>query len=429
MSKRVAFVKKATSRDGKEETSFVKGPALLDKTGQSLEAAAFPPKHHMRHRTVLGPIHDVAHRDKTHSMGEEEMMTVLGETKHDKTDEHIHKLQKFLHGLELPGGLRPRPLTKLDHTYTNVDTDTLIIHELCGLPGKLCLTRGQTLKYFGEKGRDNFYERFKFMQNQRNICVSEAEASSELYFSNELNLIDHACMDYPFAPIRPERLTRKADHLALIEEKIKRLDGITASKDEFELAVKEREEKFQRELKARAKLSGVSKLDPSRKLYKSIKEDFDCEVQSLRSKLDNTVSELRHDNDDEFSVADSIATTAFVNTIEMDSLLQKTESDEQLTNSIVESSTKGLPLSPRSTYIDGCIRQQINPRPSLLLRKTLTKEVVFHTFYCNIYRSDTKYIFNFAFLKNSFTCITAPWEIKWGLFFQTVSAAYLLFNR
>lgn len=35
----------------------------------------------------------------------------------------------------------------------------------------------------------------------------------------------------------------------------------------------------------------------------------------------------------------------------------------------------GVPLSPRSRYIDSCIRKRLNPRASLILRKHFTKQI------------------------------------------------------
>ena len=116
----------------------------------------------------------------------------------------------------------------------------------------------------------------------------------------------------------------------------------------------------------------MSSIDPSKKLLKSIKEQHAKEKEELKSNYDKIMKNLKIDNDDEYSIADSMFSSAFVNTPGM-----KDFSSSQQGGSSDEDSMEGggLPLSPRTKYIDGCIRQNLNPRSSLILRKTLTKEV------------------------------------------------------
>jgi hypothetical protein len=81
----------------------------------------------------------------------------------------------------LPQGLQCRPIT------APADLESFSIeNRLLGLPGGLSITASQSKKYFGVKGRENFFDRHHWLQRQRNIIVSNAgENISSLLFSNE----------------------------------------------------------------------------------------------------------------------------------------------------------------------------------------------------------------------------------------------------
>jgi len=78
-------------------------------------------------------------------------------------------------------------------------------HDLSGLPGKLDLTRSQTQKYFGDISKEHFYKRYNWVHQQRQISFTDTKRLSEptpdLLFDNELEILDHACLNYPFAPV------------------------------------------------------------------------------------------------------------------------------------------------------------------------------------------------------------------------------------
>jgi len=58
----------------------------------------------------------------------------------------------------------------------------------------------------------------------------------------------------------------------------------------------------------------MSSIDPSKKLLKSIKEQHAKEKEELKSNYDKIMKNLKIDNDDEYSIADSMFSSAFVNT-------------------------------------------------------------------------------------------------------------------
>ena len=171
--------------------------------------------------------------------------------------------------------------------------------------------------------------------------------------------------------VRPERIDRKQHHLTHISNKLDQLDQRLKAEQDYKKELKLKEDYHTKEYTKYTK--NMSSIDPSKKLLKSIKEQHAKEKEDLKSNFDKIMKNLKIDNDDEYSIADSMFSSAFVNTPGMKdfSLSQQGGINDE------EDSMEGggLPLSPRTKYIDGCIRQNLNPRSSLILRKTLTKEV------------------------------------------------------
>ena len=60
-------------------------------------------------------------------------------------------------------------------------------------------------KYFGDISKEHFYKRYNWVHQQRQISFTDTKRLSEptpdLLFDNELELLDHACLNYPFAPV------------------------------------------------------------------------------------------------------------------------------------------------------------------------------------------------------------------------------------
>jgi len=172
-----------------------------------------------------------------------------------------------------------------------------------------------------------------------------------------LEEIDHGSISYPFAPVRPERLSRKKDHLAYITEKLERLDEKVKTEEELAKAIEERKERHDRELSSYP-VKGSSKL--ATKLRITMLDEHKSEIECLKQSYGIKIESLQQDNEDEFSVADSLNPSAFVNSAAMPATTLGLPVDTELPS---------LPLSPRTTYLDSCIRHGLNPRSSLILRK------------------------------------------------------------
>jgi hypothetical protein len=183
------------------------------------------------------------------ALSTESALELVGESQHhiNETEILFHKHTETMKGLKLPGGLRVRPLTGLDHIITHAETDTLIAHELAGLPGRMELTRGTTVKYFGEKGRENFYKRMNWVHKQRQNAFTKKDQLDapvdELFFDNELDTLEHASINYPFAPVRPDRLARSKVHEEFIKDKLGRIDSVAKSEEDFKHELEVCEEK------------------------------------------------------------------------------------------------------------------------------------------------------------------------------------------
>lgn len=133
-------------------------------------------------------------------------------------EEHLH--EAFLHqleagtdtlrGMHLPHGLHQMPiLTEAEAKERGITpTEAQLMQGLLGLPGKLELTRLQTEKYFGEDGRQRFFDRSRWLTRQVDITASQSAQLEEvdaLVFNNERDERGHmAGLDFPFAPVRPE---------------------------------------------------------------------------------------------------------------------------------------------------------------------------------------------------------------------------------
>ena len=236
---------------------------------------------------------------------------------------------------------------------------------------------------------------------------------SELVFDNEINNISHAALTQPFAPVRPDRQARKFEHLNRIEKKLSDIDEKNKTIENFDRIMRERNEKRDRALeKLKKNITNDKNLD--RKLKKRVMDDYHEDISQMEMLHHRRLEELDHDDDD-YSVADSLVTTTFLDIGEMtrtmellapsddakegkasyselgedpaechsdvkddaenDSMLDQEEdqSDAESESDDGEERASGLALSPRTKYIDGCIRNHINPRPSLILRKVRPK--------------------------------------------------------
>ena len=397
-----AFLKKKTAEEAKATPGIEGGLLRKNPLGNSDEQGSSHPEGFSTIKDV-DPLHDLRvhehdlrlEKDGSYSHAgagmfstantDQDDLGAIGESVHatDAGEVIHHKRVPTLSGLPLPGGLRPMPIGSIDKIMEDADTDTFIAHKLAGLPGKMQLDRSQTRKYFGNASRDEFFKRFQWMNKQRDKTFKNSEdkcnAIEELIFDNEMNHINHASVSYAFAPVRPERLARKGDHVNYINSKLAKLDGKNKAVENFEQQMKERNEKLKRsETKLKKNITGDPKLD--RKLLAKVHDDYQHDVNTITQEYENKMLELAAE-DDVFSVADSQVTSTFIDTNEISRLRIENHKGYENEDGQIDihddrdKESMGLSVSPRTMYIDGCIRSNLNPRPSLILRKTLTKEM------------------------------------------------------
>ncbi len=104
--------------------------------------------------------------------------------------------------LNIPLGLTHRELS-IDHEKGEI-IDTILSprEKVLGLPGNLKLSLKDMNKYFGVHAKNQFYDRYQWVNKQRSINnLSNNEALSGLLFDNEEDLIDDKAT-VPFAPVR-----------------------------------------------------------------------------------------------------------------------------------------------------------------------------------------------------------------------------------
>lgn len=94
---------------------------------------------------------------------------------------------------DYPSGLFPRPLVHEHGPY-----DVSLSSKLLGLPGNLSLTESTTNKYFGQNARDNFFDRYQYIANQRN----KSENLDDCLFDKTIVTDNNSTM--PFGPVRVE---------------------------------------------------------------------------------------------------------------------------------------------------------------------------------------------------------------------------------
>ena len=168
-------------------------------------------------------------------------------------------------------------------------------------------------KYFGNLARDRFFDRYKWMARVKDDLTSDCDLMENTMFDSSVAKV----MDFPFAVRRPD---------------------IEDHHDEF--------------------------------------EDYDLEPPPDTSDAEKSsvFNYTLRDGDDAYSAAaDCFGDgTAGVSSapppIHNDSLVASTSSPFSQFTSIT-------PTSPRSRYIVGCMREQLNPRASLILRRRLNSEL------------------------------------------------------
>lgn len=100
-----------------------------------------------------------------------------------------------------PKGSKGSPF-KLGHQDPELNEEFSVKDRLLGLPGRLGLTPAITNKYFGENARSQFYERYHYVKNQKEIQqTSSKDCTTSMIFDYEEKLLDNNT-NMPFQPSR-----------------------------------------------------------------------------------------------------------------------------------------------------------------------------------------------------------------------------------
>ena len=254
------------------------------------------------------------------------------------------------------GGLAHRPLQNLkdidiDHvmiTSSVRDAESLkdylppsdveLDDRLKGLPGNLKLSPAETRKYFGNRARHKFMERTSFIMNQRKITnASSTVVTEKLYYNNETNNVNDS---HPFSPP-----TRKALKLRNITTASANSSVRSTALSSLTLSVRNNQIDNNEINNLDVNDEDIT-LDGS---YNDPTEYFDFDDEENEDEM-----QLEKDNED---YEDDIENLTLTGKLINDGL------------DITE------PVSPRTKYIEGCLREKLNPRASLVIRKKLTKKL------------------------------------------------------
>ena len=182
-------------------------------------------------------------------------------------------------------------------------------------------------RYFGADARVMFYDRLRFLNHQRSLtCTDYDEELDELLFDNED--LDKDNNDYPFAENKAAWREREKQEEAAAERKKEEIEEETEKKEE--------EEKEEEAIDAEKK-----------------KDEENGESKTGTPKSSPPKAPEMKDEADGFK--------EFVNKYD----LEFPDPEQSI----------HIPLSPRSRFISGCIRERMNPRASLILRKRLGKSI------------------------------------------------------
>lgn len=122
-----------------------------------------------------------------------------------RTDfQRVFSPKVHLDELTMPQGLKFRPLVpSADVAHDHVQA------QLWGLPGALKMDYATSQKYFGSSARDRFFDRYKWMDHQREITLKHPQAEfTQLYFEKEK--ADPSAQQ-AFAPVRPQHQAHAED--------------------------------------------------------------------------------------------------------------------------------------------------------------------------------------------------------------------------
>ncbi len=251
--------------------------------------------------------------------------------------------------LNIPLGLHHRELD-IDHEKGEIIETALSPREkVLGLPGNLKLSLKETNKYFGVNAKNQFYDRYQWINRQRRITnLSSSEGVPSLYFDNEEDLIDDKAT-VPFAPVREN--TRYTTLPSVISS-----SSIT--------------------IESRNITDKPTMRYNKQTIHNPVKMTFDNDKSA-------TPACVAAPDGDETYLLDSVLPTKN-NTKSPGSVDEDVDdNDSKVSNSTSYSLafqahlaeielSKAVPATPRTKYLDECCKENLFPR-SFLIRKNLTK--------------------------------------------------------
>ena len=327
-------------------------------------------------------------------------------------DENVLKLPDEL--IDFRKNLKTPPQTR---------TQLCISKSLEGLPGRLDLNPVITKKYFGQKARTHFFDRYKWIDQQMQITqLDKAQETKEFFFNGEVEApaIDNT---YAFAPQRPE-----------LNDISKQLNYGEADDNDDNISDDENEDLVDSEQLLQDTISVYKNMSLSGKVQLPSEIEISHRIGtaggSIRhDSIASSVSSLQDSELDELEFLDSLGIlpmagnnkgslpmagnnkgsntshrNKFARIKKVNKLPSVYEANTKLssfpsntsasaTNSLASKysdysnsslasnnpsndfllNTMAIPNSPRTTYLVGCAKLNILPRPSLILRKNLTK--------------------------------------------------------
>jgi len=323
--------------------------------------------------------------------------------------------------LVYPKELERRPKTSVGSGDPSA-VETSIAKSLEGLPGRLSLSPMETKKYFGEAARTDLFERQRYLNRQLRITHTKpGQRTSSLYFDNtpKSSLIT----DYAFAPCRPQEegeddaQTRGDDTHGFECDDDTFLHPMYAPPRHVDILTITGESQFDSSASVLTDNFSCTGGGDGQSVYTS--DDFEqfsrdrfkssgAATVSLPSSPPRKPGRLqRLERARDYAEFDS--DTNSVDSLDCSFMLPRNKGKESLAGGGVDVSfngdaepifdTGGLssaprtihssvgtassvlleelerPLSPRTAYLAGCARLNLNPRPSLIIRKRFAKEL------------------------------------------------------
>ena len=276
--------------------------------------------------------------------------------------------------------------------------DESVESQLLGLPGNFSMTVNETEKYFGDQSRINFFDRYHWLNEQRNkYNFSSIDDNSSTDLKLLIDKSGHAYgngfdpSEIPFAPIRPDNKNAGIGKNTL-DSRVAGRDGEIFSRGASRGGKGGLFNVSSSTLSQSGLIDETKSGEFSQRSESSNSVDlFGNSAESINSRNTTILVDTSVDIDEFHTAAkqsminrriEAARKAAEMNQIELndeETLQMELEAialqSKLLITDQISIRDAGTMMSPRSKYIDCCLRQGINPKPSLVLRKGFTKEL------------------------------------------------------